>query len=186
MTDLNFSDLYDEANTILTGDFDVVIKSAVAGQSANGKPQIKIQATVEGGPNHGHTFFDTVTVSRESSTAMKMFFITMAGYGLDRDYFVKNPSMEQIASDLDGKRARYTVESNMWQGVERERVKTVKRSSVGGPGAGLPSSGSALPTAAPAPTTASAKTVTPVEPTEDPWMNTEPAAGKTTPPDLPF
>lgn len=137
MTSINFGDLYNEATTIVTGTFDGIVVEATATQSSNGKDMIKAKLQVEGGKHHGRTYWRNVVVSPESSGAMRMFFVTMKAFGMEGDYFAANPSMEQIARDMAGKRCRFTVDKREFQGVDREDVTKVEPPSAGL--AGLPS-----------------------------------------------
>jgi hypothetical protein len=170
MGDINWGQLHDESTTVLTGDFPVVITKAEAKQSQGGKPQFKLQLAIESGPYSGRKLPTSITISAESSGAMKMFFLHMAVLGLDKAYFQQNPSMERIAADLLGRRAVVTLEEREWQGRVSESVKAWKAAAGGAAALGslsaMPSLGagaqplpaqaeqpavSALPTAQPLP-----------------------------------
>ena len=137
MTSINFSELYNDATTLVTGTFDGIVTEATATQSSNGKDMIKAKLQIEGGKHHGRVYWRNVVVSPESSGAMRMFFVTMAAFGLEGDYFAANPTMDQIARDITGKRCKFTVDKREFQGVDREDVTKVEKPSAGM--AGLPS-----------------------------------------------
>lgn len=132
---INWSDLHDEATTVLTGDFPVVLVKVEAKQSTGGKPQFKIQLAIEAGPNAGKKINSNITVSAENSVAMKIFFSTMTALGLGKDYFKQNPQMDRIAADLLGRRAIVVLEAREWpqgSGNFSESVKTWKAPLGGG------------------------------------------------------
>jgi hypothetical protein len=144
VTSINFGDLYKDATTIVTGTFDGLVVEATAVESSNGKPMIKAKLQVEGGKHHGRTYWRNIVVSPESSGAMRMFFVTMKAFGLEGDYFAANPTMDQIARDINGKRCRFTVDKREFQGVDREDVTKVEPPSTAL--AGIPSPVASGPT----------------------------------------
>lgn len=160
MSSINFNDLYNEATTLVTGTFDGIVTEATATQSSNGKDMIKAKLQIEGGKNHGRVYWRNIVVSPESTSAMRMFFVTMKAFGLEGEYFAANPTMEQIARDITGKRCKFTVDKREFQGVDREDVTKVEPPSAGmaglpspvtsGPiGAGIPSPSAGISTGVP-------------------------------------
>lgn len=125
MTSIDLSELYPETMSLVTGEFDVVLTDAEATETRNGKPMIKVKMRVEGDKHHGHTFFKNFTISQESKQAMQIFFREMANLGFTGEFFKEHPKLEDLATQLEGKRARVRVEASTWQGVEREEVKAV-------------------------------------------------------------
>lgn len=134
MGEMNWSQMRQDATTVLTGDFPVVIVGSEGGKSQNGKPMIKLKLRVESGPYAGREVRNNMTLSPENPTAVKMFFLNLERLGLGAAYFDANPDAEmvQIAADLLGRRAVVTLESRTWNGVASENVKTWKSALDGG------------------------------------------------------
>lgn len=129
MGDFSFKELSKDANTVLTGDHEVVITKTEVAKSQNGKPMIKCDLKVTTGPFAGRVIKHNFTISADNPNAMKMFFAQMTALGLDEAYFDNDPPMAQVAGDLLGRTATATLEPNTWQGVTREQVKTWKPSN---------------------------------------------------------
>lgn len=144
MSSINFGDLFKEATTLVTGEFDGIVSESTLTNSSNGKPMIRVKLQIEGGPNHGKTFFTQFVITVDNPTAMRMFFGNMKAFGLDKAYFETNPAPEQVAAAIQGKRCRFVVDVRQWQGVDRENVKEVKPPLAGM--AGLPTPGAVGPT----------------------------------------
>ncbi len=202
-TEIDWASLHKDATTTLEGEFPVVVTKATAGQSQGGKPQIKITMKIESGPFVGRQLFDNMTVSAESSAAMRIFFAQMAVFGLDGQFFAGNPSMDEIARTLEHRRAVAVVGVRQWNGQDREDVKEYKpplgvgdaRPAVAGglagiginPGGAIPAAG---PIGGPAPTTPASAPVSPAAPAAE-STPAEPVAVTTTtplndPPKVPF
>lgn len=161
---INFSDLVKEFSggfePLPNGEYDVVVDSAESVLSKNGKNMIKVRFKVEGGPSNGRTVFWNAVWSptREDGTAnegaLKAWFGNMAAFGMKTEFFSTNPSFEQIADAMTGKKVRVTLGTREWQGQEQNDVKRIKP-PVGGaidvpaPSGGTPVFGSPSATAAP-------------------------------------
>ena len=167
MGEFSFKQLSKDANTILTGDHEVVIVKTEATKSQNGKQMIKCDLKITSGPFAGRVIKHNFTLSPENTQAMKFFFQHMAALGLDEAYFDADPSMPQVAGDLLGRQAIATLEPNEWQGVTREQVKSWKPSggvvTVAQPLAGM------VATALPLAVATLAAVVTSTEAPEDPF-----------------
>lgn len=179
MTSINFNDLYNEATTLVTGTFDGIVVEATATQSSNGKDMIKAKLQIEGGAHHGRVYWRNVVVSPESSGGMRMFFVTMKAFGMEGDYFASNPTMEQIARDMTGKRCKFTVEKREFQGVDREDVTKVEPPSAGLAGLPSPVAGGPSMNGIPSP---SAGISAPVPGVPNPGLPTPPSTGSDVPP----
>lgn len=82
-------DFLDEAGT-----YDFVISKAEAKTSGNGKPQIKLNMKVVGGPQDGKTLVHTLTYSPESEVALSIFARSLAAWGANQDF------ARQVAAQL--------------------------------------------------------------------------------------
>lgn len=167
MSDFNFGDLMKEAEDafrpISVGDHVAEIIKSVATKSGNGKPMIKCTMRVVNGPDAGRNFYNNFTLTTDNPKAMGMFFRNMAVLGLPKEYFLQNPSMEQIAADLMGRHALWTIAHREWNGATQEDVKGIK--AVTGFGAGPspsagPSAGPSVPSPAASPSVPSIPTPT--------------------------
>lgn len=134
-TEIDWASLHKDATTTLEGEFPIVVVKATAGQSQGGKPQIKATMKIESGPFANRQLFDNFTISAESSAAMRIFFGQMSVFGLDGAFFAGNPSLNDVAVALEGRRATAVVGVRQWNGQDREDVKEYKP-ALGGPGGG--------------------------------------------------
>jgi uncharacterized protein DUF669 len=164
--EFSFKQLSQDANTVLTGDHEVVFVKTEATKSQNGKPMIKCDLKITAGPYAGRVVKHNFTISAENPQAMKFFFSDMKKLGLDEKYFDNDPSMAQIAGDLLGRTATATLENNPWNGMDREQVKTWKAS--GGLGGVMPTALGGI-TATALPVSVPAAVVTATEAPDDPF-----------------
>lgn len=130
MTTINWNDLRKSADdagfsTLPAGEYDVVVDSATVKKSSSQKDMISCAFSVESGPHAGRKLFNQFVISPENATALGFFFRHMASFGLDSDYFGKNPPLEQVAGDLEGRRCRVTASIREWQGQERNQVDKI-------------------------------------------------------------
>lgn len=140
--------------------------------------QIGAKLTVESGPRANGTIFNNFNINSHSANGLQMFFDQMAVLGLGADFFASEPSIEQVASALVGR--RFTAE--VYKNGEYMNVRGIK------PPTGPAPSGNPTPTpstpapaatptpqAAPAPapqTYAAPQAEAPAAPV-DPWANTQ-------------
>jgi hypothetical protein len=144
------------------GNYDVVVKTADATTTANGKPMIKVKFSIENGPHAGRTLYNNFTISEENQNALLIFFTQMKALGLESTFFAAGPSLEQVAAQLVGKRAQVAVAHRQWNGATQPNI-TRLNPPIGGQGAGPVGGGfPAPPIAGPAPTTAAAPPAPPV------------------------
>lgn len=138
---LNFADLMKQAGPIEAlpiGDYDVVCKTAEATSTKSGeKPMIKAKFSVESGPHAGRTIYWNAVISQENATALRIFFEQMDALGLNSAFFASSPSLEAVAQNLVGKRAKFNVAHRQYNGkaqVDVKRVSPAGASAVGGLG----------------------------------------------------
>jgi hypothetical protein len=168
-----------QLETIPVGDYDVVIKSADATTTNDGsKPMIKVKYNIETGPQAGRTLYNNFTISQENQNALLIFFTQMKAMGLDSTFFASGPSLETVASNLVGKRARVSVAHRQWNGATQPNITRVN-APLGGQGAG-PIPGPGGPLAAPASAAPAPSPVAPPAPAAP-----APAAVAPTPPASP-
>jgi pyruvate/2-oxoglutarate dehydrogenase complex dihydrolipoamide acyltransferase (E2) component len=155
---VDFASLMQQAGpmeAIPVGDYDVVVKDAQATESKNtGKPMVKCKFAIESGPHANRTLWWNAVISQESPEALAIFFRQMDALGLGSTFFAASPSMEQVAQNLVGKRARINVAHRMYNGANQPDIKRVSaplggNGGLGGPLAATPSSPSPAVTPAP-------------------------------------
>lgn len=114
-------------SAIPAGDYDMYIDSAQATQAqSSGKDMIKLKAKVEVGPHEGATVFSNLVVSPESPAALNFLIRKLTALGLDREYLAKNPSLEQIASDLEHRRFQGKVTIRQWNDQDRNDLDSFR------------------------------------------------------------
>jgi hypothetical protein len=140
---------------IPVGDYDVVVKDAQAAESKNtGKPMVKCRFAIESGPHANRTLWWNAVISQESPEALAIFFRQMDALGLGSQFFAASPSIEQVAQNLVGKRARINVAHRQYNGATQPDIKRVSaplggNGGLGGPVAATPSAPSPAVTPAP-------------------------------------
>lgn len=144
MTEFDWGQSRKDVNTILEGDFPVIVTEATAGESQNGKEQIKIKLRITSGQYAGRTLFDSITISPESQIAMRMFFQSMDAFGLGDPFFARLPKDKkagtaQIAASIQGKEVMGVLTKEPYQQIDRQKVKGYKPNGTAGVAvAGLP------------------------------------------------
>jgi hypothetical protein len=134
MAEYNWGQMHQDATTVLTGEFPVVFVDAqIKKTNAGDKDMIKFVAKIESGSYVDRELQGNFTISPESHGAMRFFFTDMAKFGLDAAFFATNPTLQQIADALVGRRAVAVVGSREWNGREMESVESWKP-ALGGPG----------------------------------------------------
>ena len=130
------------------GMYSFVIKDAAkVGQTSKENPKFTINPSVESGPRANARVFHDFIVS-DSAYAMKNFFFgDLAILGLNASFFDQNPTEQQIALALQGRRFVAEVfheEAN--NGKTYARLRNFAAPTSAAPAAGVPGG---LPTAAP-------------------------------------
>ena len=152
---------------------------------------ITVVFVVVTGPQEGRKIYNNFVWVPEKDGAVRMFFIQMGVLGLDKDYFLKSPTMDQVASDIIGKTARITVDHREYLGEPQADVKRIKASQGGAgvpdlapaptaaPTQAAPTPATATPQPAAAPTPASAPAPTPAAEQPAPAATEDPAPAET-------
>lgn len=147
-----------EFEILAEGPYSFVIKEpAKVGQTSKENPMFTIKASVESGPRANAIVTHRFIVS-DSPYAMKNFFFgDLSILGLGATFFDTNPTEEQIAKELLGKRFTAEVfhedgsDNKKWAHIRNFSAPTSAAPSAGVPG-GLPTAAPiGLPTTAPAP-----------------------------------
>lgn len=149
------------------GKYSFVVLEATAQKSKDKtKDQINMRIKIlNEGSEKGKTMFNTMTISPESPKALNIFFREMSVLGADRAFFATNPSMEAIASKVNGAvfegevilNGQYTNLRNMRTASEEARQAALSLASgapqVSTSPSGVPAPSAAVPTpqVAPAP-----------------------------------
>lgn len=129
------------------GDYDVIAETAEYKVAGTGKDMIKIKFKVQGGPFNGRTVYWNAVFSprdkegKVNEGALRAWFGNMACFGLKTAFFGANPSMEQIAAAMEGKKVIVNLATREWQGQEQNDVKRVKPPQGGAIEVGAPSIG---------------------------------------------
>lgn len=138
MSEINWLDMHKHATTSLEGEFNVVIvDTEVKKTNDQTKDMIKYKAKIESGPFVDRPLNGQFVISPDSPVAMRILFGHWAILGLNQAYFNANPNapIQQIASDLVGRRAVVKVGTRQWQGRDIEEIQEWKP-ALGGPGGG--------------------------------------------------
>lgn len=136
MSEFSFRDLLGNAEgfkVIAEGPREAVVDRAEVRQSKKGKVMYAVMFKVDGGPDDGHAVWTNLTVSPESPTALGIFFRQMAALGLGSDFFVADPTPEQVAHALEGRRGLVTIgveEYPLGSGNTKNTISGIKRSAV--------------------------------------------------------
>jgi hypothetical protein len=132
----------------------VIKDAAKIGQTGKGLPKFSINPSVEQGPRANARIWHDFNVTESAFALKKFFFDDLAAIGLGASFFETNPSPEQIAAALQGKRFVAEVFKETGNdGVERTRLRgfapaTGAAPQAGVPG-GLPSGGAGIPAGLP-------------------------------------
>lgn len=135
MTTIDFGQLMKEAGEgfkpIPNGQYNAEIAKAEAVTSSTGKPMLKTQARIIGGPHEGRIVFDNIVITAGNPNALSFFFRDMAALGLDAAYFAANPPFEQVAAALVGRQCIIDVGTKQYQGSDRNEIKSYKAATGG-------------------------------------------------------
>lgn len=173
MTTVDFNRALADAKSVSfealpNGDYDVEVEKAEAVTSGSGKPMIKATMKVIVGPHTNRKIINNFVLSVENPVAVSIFFRHMKCFGLTDEFFgsLGTGTLDPVAQQLTGRRARLTLGQREWGGEMRNDVQGVKPytgapGGMGGPAAGPtagpgPIAGPGVPASAPAHTPASA------------------------------
>jgi hypothetical protein len=130
MTSIDFNQLMKDAGEgfqpVPSGPYNAEVAKAEAVTSSTGKPMIKVQLRVIGGPHEGRLLFDQFVITAGNPNALSFFFEHMAAFGLDRSWFAQNPPMETVAATLMGRQVMVSVGIKQFKGTDRNEVQSYR------------------------------------------------------------
>jgi hypothetical protein len=119
--------------------YSFVIVDEAKVEEKDGNARFKINPAVESGERAKARVFHTFYVS-DKPAGMRYFFEQMDAVGLGSDFFDRDPSNEQIAKALKGRRFTAEVFNDEWEGKVNQKLRkfapAVGSAPAGGPGAG--------------------------------------------------
>lgn len=129
MTGTSWLELMDSAGggfePVPDGEYDIIVKETEAKKTGNGKDMIAAKLQITVGPHANRLIWNNFTISPESPNAMSYFFQHMGIFGMDRNFFAQNPSIEQVAQTMLNRPARIQVGTRQYQGQNRNEVKKI-------------------------------------------------------------
>lgn len=135
MTTIDFGQLMKEAGEgfkpIPNGPYTAEVAKCEAVTASTGKPMLKVQWRILGGPHEGRIVFDNIVLTAGNPNALAFFFRDMATLGLDSTYFAQNPPFDQVAAALMGRTATIEVGTKQYKGQDRNEVNGYKPSAGG-------------------------------------------------------
>lgn len=134
------------------GDYDFVVKEAVAKTASTGRQMYVIKAEVQGGPHDKRLVWHNFVLTTDNPSALGFFFRHMAVLGLNADYFKQNPADHHVADAMVGRSFRGQLGIRKYQGQDRNEIKAffpARGAGVGAPPAQAVAAPPAPPIAAP-------------------------------------
>lgn len=128
--------------------YSFVVPEAAKIEEKDGNPRFKINPAVEAGPRAKARVFHTFYISDKPS-GMRFFFEQMDALGLGH-LFDGEPTNEQIAAALQGRRFTAEVYNDEWDGKVYQKLRKFAPPIGSAPAAG-PGGGGFAPSAGPAP-----------------------------------
>lgn len=129
---VNYNELMQNASAefdpLPSGPYDVEVAKSEPKLSQTGKTMFKVQFKVLTGPHAGRIIFNQFVVSPDNPNALSFFFQHMRVLGLDSTFFAANPTEDQIANALVGRRCTVEVAQREWEGRTQNDVKKIKPS----------------------------------------------------------
>jgi hypothetical protein len=107
------------------GEYSLAITECAAKVTQTGKPMLSLKATVVGGPYSNRPVWDNLVVSADNDTAMRIFFGKMGALGLG-DYVTQDPSMDQLAEAMIGRRFVGKLGTSEYRGRTRNEITGYK------------------------------------------------------------
>lgn len=180
MAGFSFSQLQEQAKEAGIGEplppgrytVEAVETEALQSKASN-KDMVKVKFSVLTGPHANRKVFNNYVVSPENNNALAFFFKHMAAFGLHSDFFAANPSMQQVASAMQGRVVDIDVKIKQYNGEDRNEVANTHPSSdssarpstpsdpfaaASNGASSAPAQPAAAPDSAPTPSTAAAPT----------------------------
>lgn len=197
--ELDWSALQQEAKSagvLPDGDYNLVVVDATATTASTGKPMIKMKLRVLDGPQRDKPLWTQQVLSPDSPLALRIFFQTMAAFGLDSNFFAQlrsgAESMEVVARNLRNRAVTATVGTRPWQGQDRNEISGFRALESSGPVppgvvTGAPTVGAVPGSPVGGPPVPAAANPGPAGPSAPPVSTVTPApAAPSTPPTQPF
>lgn len=161
------------------GTYDFIITESEHKISAAGNLTFKFTAEIEQGPKAKSKIWPNITLTQDNPKAIPWFFKKMSALGLDENFFRTNPSEDQIAAAMIGKRFLGTTEQRPYG--DQGKVSIDVKNYAPPRGAGAPPVGGGgpvgpPPVAAPAPAAAPPVAPAPVVAAPAPVAPPAPAA----------
>lgn len=130
MTSIDWNTLMGEAEDGFTlappGEYGVVVKDAEAKTYSTGSNGIAAKFSIESGPHAGTVIFNNFVLVPDKPKALGFFFRNMRTMGIDASFFEKNPSLDQLAEQLIGRRATIVLKHKEFNGEMRHEVAGIK------------------------------------------------------------
>lgn len=130
MTTIGWNQLMEEAGKAgfelwpAANSYDVEVSRAEVSKTSTGKDQIKAWFRSVSGVPKG-TLINNFVISPESQNALAFFFRHMKAMGLDETYFAQQPTLEQVAQAIVGRRCRIKVGVRKWNEQDQNDVQNV-------------------------------------------------------------
>lgn len=180
---LNWDDILEEQEeadsefaAIPANTYTVEVDSAEATTAQSGNKMIKCTLRVQGGPYNGRLLWTNIVFATANPVAMKFTLRKLRALGVTKEWLAaQNPSVEQIASAIEGKVVDAEVEVKPYNGENTNDVKGFKAVAAG---AGSPAPGPAAAAPPAPPTTKKAASSAPPTPTPTPEPPTPAAPPK--------
>lgn len=130
MSTIDWNNLMQVAQTasaaLPVGGYDMVVVNCVATNAkTSGNPMFKTKLQVESGPHQGRTMTNNFNLTLDNPQALRIFFRQMSCFGLDANFFAQNPTPEQIAAMIVGRRARVDLTIEKWNGEDQNRINAI-------------------------------------------------------------
>lgn len=150
--------------------YTVEVDSAEATTAQSGNKMIKCTLRVQGGPYNGRLLWTNIVFATGNPVAMKFTLRKLRALGVTKEWLAAhNPSVEQIASAIEGKVVDAEVEQKPYNGEMTNDVKGFKAVTAGaGSPAPAPAASSEPAPPAPAKKAAAPTPSAPPTPTPDP------------------
>lgn len=131
---------------IPASDYDIEIIKAEATTFSSGSTGIKLTARVTTGPHTDRWLFDNLVM--KEGQARNISVKNMKAIGVDTDWLrTASPSLDVVADRMVGLTCVATVGTKVYQGEDRNEIKSYKRASGATPPAPAPAPAQAAPSA---------------------------------------
>lgn len=102
-------------------------KAEVKKASTTGNPMIAAQFKIVEGPAAGKSgIFNNFNITPDNDFAMSMFFRHMTALGLGSSFFDADPSLDQVAETLVGRRVNAQLGIRTWKDQDRAQIENMR------------------------------------------------------------